>query len=120
MSDAALTLPPNDDRQLHPRRMVVVLSGPDTNSDPTWRFVSVAPLSSESSRKTRFCVRIPAGEANVTKKVWVRVPAVQPLMKSHLEDKVGVLGADRLAEIQARFWQYLGMIDDSAGEDDAF
>jgi mRNA-degrading endonuclease toxin of MazEF toxin-antitoxin module len=112
VADARLTLPPDNDRQLHPRRGVVILSGPETNSDPAWLLVQVVPLSSESTRKTRFCVKISAGEGNVDKKVWARVPAVQPILKSDLQDYVGVLPETRVEEIQARLWQYLGMADD--------
>jgi mRNA-degrading endonuclease toxin of MazEF toxin-antitoxin module len=67
--DRDLTLPPNDMRLYHDeRRPVVVISGPETNSDPTWRFVLVAPVSSSTSHKTRFCVKLVAKEANLPKK----------------------------------------------------
>jgi mRNA-degrading endonuclease toxin of MazEF toxin-antitoxin module len=111
VSDEALTLPPNDDRKLHPRRMVVVISGPG-NADPAWPLVQVMPLSSEASRKTKYCVRVPAGEGNVERKCWIRIPASQPLLKTDLQDHVGVLPGARLAEVQARHLLYLGLADD--------
>ncbi|MDG4803738.1 MULTISPECIES: type II toxin-antitoxin system PemK/MazF family toxin [Micromonospora] len=111
VTDTDISLPPNHDRKTHPRRPVVVLTGPDTNSHAGWRFVLVAPISSESTRKTVYCVKLSAGEGNVASKCWVRVPAVQPLMKDQLTDMIGILPAQRLEEIQARLWQYLGLVD---------
>jgi len=113
VKDAVISLPPNDARIYHEeRRPVVVLSGPDTNSDRAWRMVLVAPISSSTSLKTSHCVRLSAGEGGLTKKCWVRVVAVQPLLKSDLQDRLGVLPSARLEEIQARLFQYLGLIID--------
>lgn len=39
---------------------------------------------------------------------------MQPLAKEDLEDHVGVLTAERLAEVQARVFEYMGL----ASEDD--
>jgi hypothetical protein len=48
--DRGLTLPPNEDRAYHDeRRPVLVISGPETNSDTSWNFVLVAPISSSTS-----------------------------------------------------------------------
>jgi len=111
--DRDLTLPPNDDRQYHDeRRPVLIISGPETNSDVTWGFVLVAPISSSTSHKTRFCVRLGAGAANLPKKGWIRVSAVQPLMKSQLGDRTGIVTADQLAEVHARLLQYMGLTDE--------
>lgn len=110
VKDSAITLPPNDERNFHDeRRPVVVLSGPDTNSNGGWRIVLVAPISSSSSLKTGFCVKLAAGDGGVVKKCWVRVVAIQPLLKSDLGDRLGVLPAGRLEEIQARLFQYMGL-----------
>ncbi|MFI6758977.1 type II toxin-antitoxin system PemK/MazF family toxin [Micromonospora sp. NPDC050417] len=110
VKDSVITLPSNDDRQYHEeRRPVVVLSGPNTNSFGGWRTVLVAPISSSTSLKTSYCVKLSAGEGGLSKKCWVRVIAVQPLLKSDLEDRLGVLAAERLEEIQARLFQYMGM-----------
>src|SRR3954463_15952510 len=85
--DQLLTLPPNDDRTVHPeRRPVVVLSGLRTNNAAEWPFVLAVPLSSSTTLKTEFCVKISAGEGNLTKKTWARIPAVQPLLKTDLQD----------------------------------
>ncbi|GIE92298.1 type II toxin-antitoxin system PemK/MazF family toxin [Actinoplanes regularis] len=119
VKDSAITLPPNDERQVHDeRRPVVVLSGPNTNSFAGWRTVLVAPVSSSTSLKTGYCVKISAGEGGLPKKCWVRVLAVQPLLKSDLEDRLGVLPGDRLEEIQARLFQYLGLPIEDLDEPD--
>jgi mRNA-degrading endonuclease toxin of MazEF toxin-antitoxin module len=111
--DRDLTLPPDEDRVYHDeRRPVLVISGPETNSDISWNFVLVAPISSSTSHKTRFCVLLGAGAANLPKKGWVRVVAVQPLMKSQLGDHTGILKADKFAEVQARLLQYMGLTDE--------
>lgn len=110
VKDSVVSLPPNDDRNYHDeRRPVVVLSGPDTNGLAGWRTVLVAPISSSTSLKTQYCVRLSAGEGGLAKKCWIRVIAVQPLLKSDLEDRLGVLSAERLEEVQARLFQYMGL-----------
>jgi mRNA-degrading endonuclease toxin of MazEF toxin-antitoxin module len=111
VTDEDLSLPPNDNRKTHPRRPVVVLTGPETNSFAGWRLVLVAPISSESTRKTQYCVRLSAGEGGVSSKCWVRVPAIQPLLKEQLGDMSGILSGQRLEEIHARLWQYLGLLE---------
>lgn len=88
-----------------------MVSGGTTNCEPEWEFVLVCPLSSSSTRKTRFDVQLAAGQGNVTKKTWVRIPAVQPLMKRHLEDYSGTLDGRLLSQIHARLAQYMGMLD---------
>lgn len=90
------------------RRPVVVVTGPDSNSDRSWPFLLVCPLSTSTSRKTRYDVQLAAGQGNVTKRTWIRIPAVQPFMKSSLQDFQGQLDARVLSQIQA---QYLGLVD---------
>lgn len=113
VDDSKITLPPDSDRSYHEsRRPVVVLSGPETNGKRSWQTVLAAPVSSSTSRKTSYCVRLAAGEGGMSKKCWVRVVAVQPLLKSDLGDRTDVLRPVRLEEIQARLFQYLGVLDD--------
>ena len=110
VKDSLISLPPNDDRQIHDeRRPVVVLSGPNTNSLNGWRMILIAPISSSTQLKTSYCVKLLAGEGGLPKKCWVRVVAIQPLLKQDLGDRLGVLPASRLEEIQARLFQYLGL-----------
>lgn len=108
--DSLISLPPNDERQLHEqRRPVVVLSGPATNNSNEWRTVLIAPMSSSTQLKTGYCVKLAAGQGGLRKKCRVRVIAVQPLLKSDLGDRLGLLPGERLEEIQARLFQYLGL-----------
>ena len=111
VADEPLVMPPHARRTIHTtRRPVVVLSGDNSNSDPDWEFVLVAPLSTTPHFKTKFCVAIPKGEGNVSKDTWVRVPAVQPIMKDDLQDQSGVLLAPRIEQIQASLLVYAGII----------
>lgn len=68
-------------------------------------------MSGSTTYKTRFDVKLAAGEAGTSKKCWIRVPATQPLLKSDLEDLTGKLQASKLSEVQARLVEYLGLID---------
>lgn len=112
VADQKVDLLPAKQRTLHQeRRRFVVLSGNDTNSDPEWPSVLGAPLSSSTRYKTPFDVALAAGEAGAKKKCWIRIPALQPLQKSDLEDFTGELGKERLAEAQVRVFQYMGMVD---------
>lgn len=120
VKDSAITLPPNDERVVHDeRRPVVVLSGPSTNSFAGWRIVLVAPISSSTTLKTQFCVKLRSGEGGLSKKSWVRVVAVQPLLKDDLQDMCDTLSAERLEEIQARLFQYMGLTLDELEESEA-
>ncbi|GAB3428545.1 type II toxin-antitoxin system PemK/MazF family toxin [Flindersiella endophytica] len=121
VSDEKLSLPPESIRQVHEeRRRFLVLSGSGTNSETGWLVVTGCPISGSTGFRTRFDVKLAANEAGVTKKCWVRVPAIQPLLKSDLEDLTGTLTADRLVEVQTRLLQYLGLVDQQAYEEPPF
>lgn len=116
--DDHIRLVPRDDRPAtYERRPVLVISGPETNSDTSWEFVLVCLVSSSTSRKTKFCVKIAAGDGNLSKKAWVRVPAVQPMEKSHLEDHTGIIPEDRLEAVQARLVEYMGLLNEEEPDD---
>lgn len=111
VADSKLRLLPEDERQVHDeRRRFIVLSGSETNSESGWPVILGCPVSGSTQYKTRFDVKLAYGEAGATKKCWIRVPGIQPLLKEHLEDLTGTLSAARLAETQARLLQYLGLI----------
>lgn len=108
--DRLLALPPDNDRNLHPRRTVVVISGDAEHENEDWPIVLVAPCSSQSTRKTRYCVKIGQGVANLQKKCWVRVAAVQPIAKDDLGDYVGRLPAHLLEDIYFNLAEYTGQV----------
>jgi mRNA-degrading endonuclease toxin of MazEF toxin-antitoxin module len=111
VADEKIRLLPEEKRQQHSeRRRFVVLSASETNSDDPWPVVLGCPVSGSTSFRTRFDVTLAYGEAGVTKKCWIRVPAIQPLLKSDLGDRTGILSAERLEEVQARLLEYLGLI----------
>jgi mRNA-degrading endonuclease toxin of MazEF toxin-antitoxin module len=117
VADEKLTMSPEAARTVHDeRRRFVVLSGPTSNSDPDWPVVLGCPISASTSFKTRFDVKLGFGEAGVTKKCWIRVPALQPLMKTDLQDRTGQLDAAKLEELQARVLEYMELISDESGE----
>jgi mRNA-degrading endonuclease toxin of MazEF toxin-antitoxin module len=89
---------------------VVVVTGTESNGDPDWPFVLACPISGSTKRRTRFDVQLGTGQGGVTKKCWIRIPAVQPLMKSDLEDKTGTLEEALLTQVQGRLAQYLGLV----------
>ena len=55
-------------------------------------------------------MRLAAGEANLPKKCWIRVPALQAIPKTELQDHTGNLAADKLREAQMRVLEYFGLI----------
>ncbi|MFI6458095.1 type II toxin-antitoxin system PemK/MazF family toxin [Streptosporangium amethystogenes] len=112
VSDKSLRLIPEEDRVVHDeRRPVVVVTGTESNGDPDWPFVLACPISGSTSRRTRFDVQLARGQGGAVKKCWIRIPAVQPLMKSVLEDRTGTLGEDLLTQVHGRLAQYLGLLD---------
>ena len=112
VSDKVVRLIPEEERVVHDeRRPVVVVTGAESNGDPDWPFVLVCPISGSTRRRTRFDVQLGKGQGGVIKKCWIRIPAVQPLMKTALEDQTGTLDESVLIQIQGRLAQYLGLLD---------
>jgi mRNA-degrading endonuclease toxin of MazEF toxin-antitoxin module len=100
-------------REVHEaRRPFVVLSGPDQNGDRSWPTVLGCPISSSTTKKTPICVKLGAGVGGLVKKSWVRIPALQPILKTDLQDRIGVLEESKLEEVQARVLQYMGLLPD--------
>lgn len=101
-SDKPLRLPPwIPARTPHEQRPVVVVNGMTIGQDVSWPFALVIPTSTEPEKVTRFCVRIDSH------RTWARVPAVQPLMKADLGDRLGLVTPDELLELRSRLVQYL-------------
>jgi mRNA interferase MazF len=112
VADSKLTLLPPDERKVHEeRRRFVILSGSGTNHDDGWPVVLGCPVSGSTRYKTKFDGQLGYGEAGVTKKCWIRIPAAQPVLKDDLQDLTGTLPPNRPEEAQARLLEYLGLIE---------
>lgn len=111
VSDVALSMPPNNDRNYHNKRTVLVVSGTAVNRDASRPSVTVAPISGSQRWRSPDCVRLQLGDGGVTKPCWVRVPHLQPILKADLADFLGVLPAAKVREVQAHVAQYLGLLD---------
>jgi mRNA-degrading endonuclease toxin of MazEF toxin-antitoxin module len=107
--DERLTLLPEEERIVHLERRRYVVVSADTNSELGWPLVLGCPVSASTSHRTRFDVKLAAGEAGTNKRCWIRVPALQPLLKVDLEDLTGKLDEPRLVELYARVVEYLGL-----------
>jgi mRNA-degrading endonuclease toxin of MazEF toxin-antitoxin module len=126
VTDSDLMLPGDEQRQLHnSRRPVVVVSdqnerhGTNAMSADEWPSVLVIPVSSSTNYRTRFDVKLGAGEGNLTKKGWVRVPALQVIDKDSLDELIGRISAEKLDEITAQVLNYLGIIEPDPVDDEA-
>lgn len=111
--DRLLTLPPDYDREPYPRRAVVVISGGAENENQDWPIVLVALCSSQSSQaslRTRYCVKLSQGVANVSKKCWIRVAAAQPIAKDDIGDYVGQVPAHLLEDIYVNLAECTGQV----------
>jgi mRNA-degrading endonuclease toxin of MazEF toxin-antitoxin module len=127
VGDENLMLPGEQTRRVHSeRRPVVILSdqaqthGTNALHENEWPSVLAVPISSSTSYKTRFDVKIPAGEANLPKKGWARVPATQALDKAALTDMLGQVRPETLDAITAQLLNYLGLIQPEPDEPHPF
>lgn len=125
VGDDELMLPGTESRQVHSeRRPAVVISdqrqahGTNALNEKEWPSVLVIPISSSTSYKTRFDVKISAGEANLPKKGWARVPAAQAIDKSRLTDMLGHVTAETLDQITGQLLNYLGLIEPESEGDE--
>lgn len=50
------------------------------------------------------------GKLECLRKLGFRVPALQPLAKSDLQDHIGLLTPELLETLQARVLQYIGLV----------
>jgi len=126
IADSVLALPGDESRVIHDeKRPVLVISdqneahGVNAEDKRSWPTVLVVPISSSTSYKTRFDVRLPAGCGNLPKKGWARIPAVQPVEKDHLRDMLGQVPSEVLDEVTAQVLNYLGLIEPETELDDS-
>ncbi|WP_035002104.1 MULTISPECIES: type II toxin-antitoxin system PemK/MazF family toxin [Corynebacterium] len=111
--DEDLTLPPESLRgEPHlEHRPFLILSNDNSNLDPNFLVVMGCPISSSTSFRTGFDVKLSRGQGGVTKKCWIRVPAMQPLPKTLVEtqDKTGTVPRSILDEVDISLVQFLCM-----------
>lgn len=114
VADELISLDDSRPRNVHDaRRPFLVLSAGDYNVRENWRVVLGCPISKSTRFRTELCVKLAAGEGNMPEKCWIRVPALQAIPKSDLEDLTGNVPQPKLDEVQMRVLQYLGLIDES-------
>jgi mRNA-degrading endonuclease toxin of MazEF toxin-antitoxin module len=123
VADDKIVLPEAGRRQLHrERRPVLIVSDlgglNQTNCNETWPSVWVVPVSSSTTYKTRFDIKIAAGDGNLAKKGWARVPALQVMDKSYLQDLVGIVHRTTLESVIAQVLSYLGDVFEDDDEDE--
>ncbi|HVC81802.1 MAG TPA: type II toxin-antitoxin system PemK/MazF family toxin [Chloroflexota bacterium] len=121
--DVRLRLPGDiDSRTHHPQRPVLIVSDQNarhgTNAQPSqlWPSVLIVPLSSSTTGRTKFDVRLGAGEGNLPKKSWARVPALQVVDKDYIGDYLGKVTPAVLEMVNAQILNYLGLIDPEGDE----
>ncbi|MCQ4120432.1 type II toxin-antitoxin system PemK/MazF family toxin [Rhodococcus tibetensis] len=105
--DGQLTLPPNNERVMHNRRPFVVLSEQKVCTDDSWVVVSGCPLSTSPNYVTEYDVEIPKSVCG--KKSWARVHAFQPVLKTHLVEKIGDLPPNLYQDIMAKYIEHVGL-----------
>lgn len=114
VADELISLDDGRPRNVHDaRRPFLVLSADDYNDRDNWGVVLGCPISKSTRFRTELCVKLAAGEGNMPEKCWVRVPALQAIPKSDLQDLTGNVPQPKLDEVQMRVLQYLGLIDES-------
>ncbi|SFL02889.1 mRNA-degrading endonuclease, toxin component of the MazEF toxin-antitoxin module [Streptosporangium canum] len=111
VSDRSLTMPPNDQRNFHPKRPVIVLSGDAKNEQTSWPLVYVVPTSTATTLKTEYCVKLAQGVGNLPSKCWIRTVCAQPFLKEELGDYLGQLPAQVVLLIEENLFAYMGLTD---------
>jgi len=101
VADEAINFPPDYVRDPHKQRTAIIVSGDAVNQDSSWEYVLVVPTSSQSQRKTSYCLQLGYGVANLDKKCWARVACVQPIAKTHVRDYKGDL-PDEMLNVQMK------------------
>ena len=115
VADELMSLDDGKPRNVHDtRRPFLVLSAAEYNDRDHWSVVLGCPISKSTRFRTELCVKLAAGEGNVPEKCWIRVPALQALPKSVLEDLAGTVPQPKLNEVQVRVLLYLGLVQGEA------
>jgi mRNA-degrading endonuclease toxin of MazEF toxin-antitoxin module len=91
---------------------VIVLSHDAFNQTPTWRSVIVVPVSTSATQARRgpTAVSLPAGAAGMKKEGVALCHQVTTLDRSKLVQKIGVLSAPLLKQVEEGLKAALGMV----------
>lgn len=84
------------------KRPVIILSHDAFNETPAWRSIIVIPVSTSpaQSRRGPTVVALPAGTGGLTNNSSVICHQVTTLDRSKLEERLGVLPADILIQVE--------------------
>lgn len=108
VSDRVLTLPPEQDRDVvHNQRPVIIVS--KFAAESNWKTALIIPCSTSPKHKSRLCVPLAKGIANLSDDTWARVPALQVIAKDKILSKIGSLPAEDYNLVMSRLWGYLHM-----------
>lgn len=111
VSDNAIRLPPEQGRQKHRVRFVVVMSEQQVCHSSAWPIVSCCPLSSSTKYDTEYDVIIPKGiVTGEDKETYARVHMIQPIEKHHLSNRVSTLPINLFDEIVANLAAHFGKL----------
>jgi mRNA-degrading endonuclease toxin of MazEF toxin-antitoxin module len=109
--DGVIRLPPENDRQKHRVRFVVVMSEQKVCHSDAWPIVSCCPLSSSTRYDTEYDVVIPKGiVTGEDKETTARVHMIQPIEKAHLTNRVNTLPVDLFDAIIANLAAHFGKL----------
>lgn len=105
--DEVVRLPPDSDaRTLHVSRYFVAIS--DTSLD----FVVGCPTSTDPALVIEpWDVELPPGACGTRDACWVRVPAIQPLDKKHLNNRTGEVPHELRATIALNIFDFMKLDD---------
>ena len=123
LADSKLKLPGGERLEHDARRPVLVVSDQNRrhgrNALPSndWPSVLIVPISSSTTYRTSFDVKLSAGEGGLAKKGWARIPALQMVDKDHLEDMTGCVPQSKLDEVTTQILNYLGILEEQVLEE---
>lgn len=100
-----------DERELHPRRTIIIVSCDDTNRDPDWALILAVPTTSQEFYSSAFCVHLPRarGSGNLPEESWAIAPVVQPFRKTDLTDFLGKLSPENMELLESEIAFYTGI-----------
>ena len=72
--------------------------------------VWVVPLSTATTGRTAFDIRLEAGDGNVPRTCWARIPALQLIDKIFLKEYQGQTRQETLDAVTAQILRFLGIL----------